>query len=81
MASNGVPLNTDVLRSARLSKGLTSRQVAAEFEALSGRELSHVTYMRWENGAHGPYPRNVPILAEVVGLKVDELIKKLDAAA
>lgn len=80
MASNGVPLTEGVLRSARLRKGLTSRQVAAEFEALSGRELSHVTYMRWENGAHGPYPRNVPILAKVLDLQVDEMVRKNVAA-
>ena len=80
MASNGVPLTEGVLRSARLRKGLTSREVADKFKALTGRELSHVTYMRWENGSNGPYPRNVPGLAEVLGLQVDELVKK-DVAA
>lgn len=75
MASNGVPLNTDVLRNARLRKGLTIRDVAAEYEAISGRGLSHVTYMYWENGDHSPYARNVPILARILGLTVDELVK------
>lgn len=77
--ANGVALNTELMRSARLGKGLTSRDIEDRARALGG-EFDHSSYTRWEKGANQPFARNVPILAKVLGLKVDELVRKDKAA-
>jgi transcriptional regulator with XRE-family HTH domain len=78
--ANGVALNTDLMRTARLSKGLTSRDIEDQARALGG-QFDHSSYTRWEKGDNQPFARNVPVLAKVLGLKVDELVKKLEDAA
>jgi transcriptional regulator with XRE-family HTH domain len=77
--ANGVAVNTDLMRSARLSKGLTSRDIEDRARALGG-QFDHSSYTRWEKGDNQPFARNLPILAEVLGLKVDELVKVDEAA-
>jgi transcriptional regulator with XRE-family HTH domain len=74
MSNNGVPLNTEILRAARLRKGLSYRAVA-ELCKEHGAEITQVTYSRWERGSNWPYPRNLPALAAALELTVDEMTR------
>lgn len=74
MSNHGVPLNTGLMRIARLRKGLSYRAVA-ELCREHGAEITQVTYSRWERGSNQPYPRNLPPLAKALDLTVDELVK------
>ena len=74
MSNHGVPLNTELMRIARLRKGLSYR-AAAELCKEHGADITQMTYLRWERGSNRPYPRNVPPLAAALDLTVDELVK------
>lgn len=74
MSNHGVPLNTELMRIARLRKGLSYR-AAAELCKEHGAEITQVTYSRWERGSNQPYPRNLPALAKALELTVDQLVK------
>jgi transcriptional regulator with XRE-family HTH domain len=58
-----------ILRDARLSAGLTQRQVA---DALA---VPHTYPSRWERGASRPGPANLLALADVYGLDPGTLLR------
>ena len=65
------PLNGEVIREARLRKGLTQEEVQDEC-ARRGRRVYNIS--RMENGEiKWPTPRILPVLAGVLGLEVPDL--------
>lgn len=57
----------DVLREARLEKGLTQEEVA------SAVKVAKQTYLKWENGATEPKASQVALLAKVLGITSNEI--------
>jgi len=57
------------LRRARLSAGLTLREVAAELEVADGARVG-----AWEHGLEQPHPSFIPKLAKAVNLPVKALL-------
>lgn len=53
----------------RKGKGLTQQQLADRMN------LSNKTISKWESGAGSPDISNLPILADVLGVTVDELLR------
>lgn len=53
----------------RKSKGLTQQQLADQIN------LSNKTISKWESGAGSPDISNLPILADALGITVDELLR------
>ena len=53
----------------RKQRGLTQQQLADKLN------LSNKTISKWESGAGSPDISNLPILAEALGITVDELLK------
>ena len=53
----------------RKKQGLTQQQLADELN------LSNKTISKWESGNGSPDISNLPILAEALGISVDELLK------
>ena len=53
----------------RKQQGLTQQQLADKLN------LSNKTISKWESGAGSPDISNLPILAEALGITVDELLK------
>lgn len=73
MSNNGVAINGEALRMARLRKGYSLRKVAEVAEA-SGARLDHTNISRYERGYLRPYPRTLKVLADVLEVTVDELV-------
>jgi len=66
------PLNGEVIREARLRKGMTQEEVQDECGRLLGRPVYNLS--RMENGEiRWPTPRILPALAGVLDLKVGDL--------
>lgn len=62
-------LDPDALRRARLSAGLTQRDLAAAvLRGYPGR------VSQWENGLSQPFPRQLARIAEVLGVGVADLL-------
>ena len=53
----------------RKKQGLTQQQLAYKLN------LSNKTISKWESGNGSPDISNLPVLAEVLGISVDELLK------
>ena len=53
----------------RKKQGLTQQQLADKLN------LSNKTISKWESGNGSPDISNLPVLAEVLGISVDELLK------
>lgn len=53
----------------RKDKGLTQQQLADQMN------LSNKTISKWESGAGSPDISNLPVLADVLGITVDELLR------
>lgn len=53
----------------RKSKGLTQQQLAEQLN------LSNKTISKWENGSGSPDVSNLPVLADVLEVTVDELLR------
>lgn len=53
----------------RKKQGLTQQQLADELN------LSNKTISKWESGLGSPDISNLPVLAEALGISVDELLK------
>lgn len=53
----------------RKGQGLTQQQLADKMN------LSNKTISKWESGAGSPDISNLPVLAEILGISVDELLK------
>jgi hypothetical protein len=74
-------LNGLVIRRARLGKGMTLRDVSAECDR-RGVKVDASNLARAEQGRPGGLgPHKLPILAEVLGLSMDELIPDEEGAA
>lgn len=73
MPSTGVALKTEVLRAARIRKGLSPRDIQDRCEEL-GTPVSYTTYQRCEQGTTRPYPRTLRAIALALEVDVDELI-------
>ena len=72
------PLNGDVIREARLAKGMTQEEVQDEC-ARRGRRVYNIS--RMENGEiRWPTPRILPVLAGVLDLQVGDLFAGAPAA-
>jgi transcriptional regulator with XRE-family HTH domain len=70
------PLNGEVIREARLRKGLTQEEVQDEC-ARRGRRVYNIS--RMENGEiRWPTPRILPVLAAVLDLQVGELFAEVE---
>jgi hypothetical protein len=73
------PVNPEVIREARLRKGMTQEQVQDECHRL-GRRVYNLS--RMESGElKWPSPQALPVLAEALGLKVDDLFTAQAVAA
>ena len=73
-------LNGIAIRRARLSKGMTLRDVSAECDR-RGCKIDASNLSRAEQGLPGGIgARKVPVLAAVLGLTMDDLIPDEDAA-
>lgn len=73
-------LNGIVIRRARIGKGMTLRDVAAECDR-RGCKIDASNLARAEQGKPGGIgARKVPVLAEVLGLTMDDLIPDVEAA-
>lgn len=73
---------SETLLPARLSLGLTQRQVAHRCEAL-GLKIPDSNLSKYERGLFVPSPRALPVLARALGLTVGDLfepVTKDDAA-
>ena len=57
------------LRKCRLAAGMTQQQLADKLN------LSNKTISKWESGNGSPDISNLPVLAETLGISVDELLK------
>jgi transcriptional regulator with XRE-family HTH domain len=65
------PVNGEVIREARLDKGMTQEEVQDECKRL-GRRVHNIS--RMENGdTKWPSPRVFPVLARVLGLEIRDL--------
>ena len=53
----------------RKKQGLTQQQLADKLN------LSNKTISKWESGSGSPDVSNLPVLAEALGISVDELLK------
>lgn len=53
----------------RKQQGLTQQQLADKLN------LSNKTISKWESGSGGPDISNLPILADALGISVDELLR------
>ncbi len=53
----------------RKSKGLTQQQLADQMN------LSNKTISKWESGSGSPDLSNLPVLADIFGITVDELLR------
>lgn len=53
----------------RKKQGLTQQQLADKLD------LSNKTISKWESGSGSPDISNLPVLAEALGISVDELLK------
>jgi len=53
----------------RKSKGLTQQQLADQMN------LSNKTISKWESGSGSPDLSNLPVLADALGVTVDELLR------
>lgn len=53
----------------RRSKGLTQQQLADQMN------LSNKTISKWESGSGSPDLSNLPVLADALGVTVDELLR------
>jgi len=74
-------VNGIVMRRARLGKGMTLRDVAAEC-ARRDCPVDASNLARAERGLPGGVgPRKIPVLAEVLGLTMDDLVPDEDEAA
>lgn len=74
-------LNGIAIRRARLSKGMTLRDVSAECDR-RGCKIDASNLSRAEQGLPGGIgARKVPVLAAVLGLTMDELIPGGDGMA
>ena len=78
MSNNGVAVNTQLLRLARLRKGWSLRDVADRTEQL-GKRVDHGNIARYEHGQIRPNPRALALVAEALDLTVDELIEGVAA--
>ena len=58
-----------LIATLRKKQGLTQQQLADKLN------LSNKTISKWESGSGSPDISNLPILAEVLGISVDELLK------
>ena len=75
------PLNGDVILRARLGKFLTQAEVQQECK-VRGVDISASSLSRIESGAvERPALRVIPVLAEVLGLDVNEMFKRGDEVA
>lgn len=57
-------------RTARKKAGLTLRQVAEKLN------VTDAAVAQWESGATAPRTKLLPLIAEVYGVSVDELLKE-----
>ena len=57
-------------RTARKKAGLTLRQVAEKLN------VTDAAVAQWESGATAPRAKLLPLIAEVYGVTVDELLKE-----
>jgi hypothetical protein len=74
-------VNGIVLRRARLAKGMTLRDVSAEC-ARRQCPIDASNLARAENNSRGSIgPRKIPVLLEVLGLSIEELIPDDEVAA
>jgi transcriptional regulator with XRE-family HTH domain len=67
--------NPDVLLMARLRLGKTQRQVATECTE-AGHALDDSNISKYERGLYVPVPAALPVLARVLGIKVDDLFER-----
>jgi transcriptional regulator with XRE-family HTH domain len=76
MASTGSHrFNPEALLMARLRLGKTQREVARECAEL-GQPVSGSNLSKYERGLFVPHPRALPVLAQVLGLAVDDLFER-----
>lgn len=68
----GAPIG-QVIRTMRLARGWSQRQLAEEVSALSGTHWGMSQIWNWENHQQLPTPRAIEALAEVLGLGRTEL--------
>ena len=72
------PLNGEVIREARLRKGMTQEEVQDECWRRGGRRVYNIS--RMENGEiRWPTPRILPVLAGVLDLQVGDLFAGVPA--
>lgn len=71
------PIKGEVIQSARISKGMTLEDVQQECK-LRGTPVWNLS--RMENGElKWPHPRTIAVLADVLGLGVDDIMPRAAA--
>ncbi|MCC4501062.1 helix-turn-helix domain-containing protein [Limosilactobacillus reuteri] len=58
---------TDTLKSMRVKQGLTQKEVAEKLH------VTVPTVSSWERGISSPYPRYIPVLADVLNTTRDNI--------
>lgn len=67
-------LNRQLLERSRRRQGLTLGDVAARCHALGDMGVDEIALSRYERGILRPNPRRLPVIAEALGLTVDDLL-------
>lgn len=68
-----VPFSGVRLRRWRDARGWSQQQFADEFRDAGGREVSTMTISNWERGKQLPRRGEVELIANVLGVDVDDL--------
>lgn len=72
-APNGLKILGEKLRRARLRKGWTLRDVTAQTAGL-GRQVDYGNLSAYERGLQRPNPGTLLVLAQALGLDMDDLL-------
>ena len=73
MSNNGVAINGEALRMARLRKGWSLRDVETATGA-AGAKVDFSNISRYERGDLRPYPRTLKAMADALDVTVNELV-------
>jgi DNA-binding XRE family transcriptional regulator len=69
--SNGINMNSSRLRRRRDELGLSQKQIAGQLG------VAAMTISRWERGESEPQKRLRPMLAQIVGIPIEEILSAL----
>jgi transcriptional regulator with XRE-family HTH domain len=80
MASRGEAFSGNRLRLCRLRAGLLQRELAERCTTL-GVTVTQPLISHWESARSGPLPPTLKVLAEALGVTVDDLLDRAQVAS